>query len=258
MIKIGLSAGFFYPDMNRTSFEKKSLTFVENDMLRYITQSGVLPVIIPDLPDIALYEILNELDGFVFTGGADIAPQSYGQEPIEDGRWPGDHYRDQYELRILDYAMRNDKPVFGICRGLQLLNVYLGGTLYQDSSLQRSGSIVHRKAELYDKLYHPIEFKSGSWMDKMFRSQNKNQINSAHHQSIDRLGKNLEVLAVCPEDGIIEAIGYTKAPDGKVFGVQFHPEFTETLENIIVNTQKLLDVFLSFTQNKKNKIHKPA
>ena len=113
MLKIGISACFMYPDPSRTVFGKKSLNYLENDMARYIGQKGIMPVLIPDLEGEVLTDLLAEMDGFIFQGGNDLAPQSYGEEPILEGRWKGDAYRDQYELRILDYAVQAGKPVFG-------------------------------------------------------------------------------------------------------------------------------------------------
>jgi putative glutamine amidotransferase len=136
MIKIGVSACFMYPDPTRTVFGHKQLTYFEHDMSRYLSRPGVMPILLPDLPWEELEQYLNEMDGFVFQGGADISPSTYGDEMIENGRWPGDRHRDQYELKIMDWAFKNKKPIFGICRGFQLLNVYFGGKMYQDLNLK--------------------------------------------------------------------------------------------------------------------------
>ncbi len=117
MLKIGISACFMYPDLTRPVFGKKTLSYLENDMARYIAQKGILPVLIPDLEKEILKDLLEEMDGFVLQGGNDLAPQTYGEEAILDGKWKGDSYRDHYELRILDFAVKSDKPVLGICRG---------------------------------------------------------------------------------------------------------------------------------------------
>lgn len=251
MLKIGISACFMYPDPSRTVFGKKSLNYLENDMARYIGQKGIMPVLIPDLEGEILTDLLAEMDGFIFQGGNDLAPQSYGEEPILDGRWKGDAYRDQYELRILDYAVQAGKPVFGICRGLQLMNVYFGGTLYQDIATQKENAIRHRDAALYDELLHPIAFTEGKFLDRLYAGNSPLVVNTVHHQAIKDLGKNLEVWAVCPEDGIIEAIGYTGAEEGKVMAVQWHPEFSNALSDQLIDKHRLLDVF--FTHVKESK-----
>lgn len=241
MIKIGISACFMYPDKERIVFGHKSLSYLENDMARYITQKGVLPVLIPDVSDEYLESILSEMDGFVFQGGVDLAPETYGEKPI--GRWKGDAYRDQYELKIMDYAIKNSKPVYAICRGMQLMNAYFGGTLYQDTVTQKPDAEDHRSAELYDTIKHPIEFVSGSFLANLYSEEKNPQVNTVHHQAVKDLGSDLEVYANSP-DGIIEAFGYSKEPDGKVMGVQWHPEFSPTLGKEVIDADILYEAFL--------------
>src|SRR5690554_2677668 len=251
MLKIGVTACFMYPDLNRSVFGKKTLSYLENDMARYIGQKGVLPILIPDLEEGLLVEVLAEMDGFVMQGGTDISPEAYGEAPIMDGKWPGDPYRDQYELKILDFAIRSGKPVLGICRGLQLMNVYFGGTLYQDNATQRNTSVAHRNARLYDTVSHEIEFTAGKILDRVYAGEPKSKVNTVHHQSIKALGDNLEVLAICPEDGTIEAIGYSGAAEGKVMSVQWHPEFSSSLKDELIDDQRLLTVFLNHVKKLK-------
>src|SRR5690606_36932478 len=252
MLKIGISACFMYPDPTRIVFGKKTLNYLENDMARYIARQGVLPVLLPDLQEDVVMELVEEIDGFTFRGGNDLAPQSYGEEPILAGRWMGDAYRDQYELKIMDYAVKAGKPVFGICRGLQLMNVYFGGSLYQDIATQKEDAILHRDAEQYDHLLHAISLTEGKLLDSLYGKDSPMKVNSVHHQAIKDRGKELEVLVVCPEDGIIEAIGYTGAEEGKVMAVQWHPEFSDSLSEQLLDKQRLLDVFLNHVKEAKS------
>jgi len=241
MKKLGISACFFYPDKNRLVFGPKSLSYVENDMLRYLTRKGILPVLIPDVQEEIQLDILNEMDGFILQGGSDIAPQTYGEEPI--GQWKGDVYRDKYELKILDLAVKNSKPILGICRGFQLMNVYFGGALYQDIITQNSNANNHRSAELYDTIKHPVEFVKGEYLDKIYGNEKNPFVNTVHHQAIKELGEGLTVYAKS-DDGLIEAYGYNKEPEGKIMGVQWHPEFSHTIEDDLIDADILLDGFL--------------
>lgn len=244
MIKIGITACFFYPDISRKVFGPKSLSYVENDMLRYVSQKGILPVMIPDLEMSALKEILDELDGFVFAGGSDLAPETYGELPILDGKWMGDAHRDQYELAIMDYAIKNEKPVLAICRGMQLLNVYFGGTLYQDLSTQRNDVLNHRDAIRYDSIAHKICFTTSNVLSNLYSDFPDPMVNSVHHQGIKEVGKQLTVLAVSKEDQVVEALEYSGAPSGRVLGVQWHPEFSDTLQDKVIPADRLYNHFL--------------
>ncbi len=242
MLKIGISACFLYPDASRAVFGPKTLSYLENDMARFITEEGVLPVLIPDVSDEKLDAIVHEVDGFVFQGGTDLSPQTYGEKPI--GQWQGDPVRDAYELKLFDRAMRSKKPILGICRGMQLMNVYFGGSLYQDTETQLDQVLVHRDATMYDHLCHEVSFTEGKILHRIYETETSRKVNSVHHQSLKKLGENLEVLAESPADGIIEAIGYTKAPDGWVMGVQWHPEFSKTLKGSVIDGDPLIAFFL--------------
>ncbi|MBN4061810.1 MAG: peptidase C26 [Flavobacteriales bacterium] len=242
MIKIGIASAFEYPNDNRQVFGKKSLCYIEKDMAAYLSRDNVLPILIPDLHGSGMENFLREMDGLVFQGGTDFAPETYGEKPI--GKWKGDKYRDEFELEILDWCIKNEKPVFGICRGVQLLNVYFGGTLYQDLLTLKENAIQHRDAGRYDQLNHPIEFTAGKLLDRLHQNENSNDVNSVHHQAIKELGKDLEILATCPEDGLIEAIQWTGAEEGKVMGVQWHPEFFYNSKTPLIDAEIIYDEFL--------------
>lgn len=249
MIKIGITACFFYPDVTRTVFGPKSLSYVENDMFRYVTQKGILPVLIPDLEKDKLREILEELDGFIFQGGSDLAPETYGEKPIVPGKWLGDAHRDQYELEIMKFALNNNKPILAICRGMQLMNVYFGGSLYQDIATQKPETLSHRDAIKYDSVHHGIDFSGKNVLSELYKDIQDPVVNSVHHQGVKVLGNNLNVLAVSREDGIIEAMEYTDAPSGRVLGVQWHPEFSETLKDLVLPADRLFNMFIGHVKN---------
>ena len=219
-------------------------------MARYLTRSNVLPILIPDLGKKALKALLAEMDGLVLQGGSDICPETYGANYLNREKWPGDPFRDCYELKILDEAICNNKPVLGICRGCQLINVYFGGTLYQDLATEQEGLTRHRDAGLYDKVSHVIDFRPGLLAD-IYRSQSTKRVNSVHHQGIKDLGKDLRIEACCSEDGLIEAVSYKDLKKRFVLGVQWHPEFSHTLKKKVLRPELLYDHFLNEVLKRK-------
>ena len=249
MIKIGVSSCFLYPDPDREVFSKKTLCYLENDMAKYLTKKQVFPVLIPDVDEDVLVDFISEMDGFVFQGGADIAPESYGESPLHREKWHGDRYRDAYELRILDYAINHHKPVLGICRGFQLLNVYFGGTLIQDIETFHSDAIQHRDSDLYDQLIHTIEFTENGLLERLHPGLKEKKVNSVHHQGIKELGSKLEVLAYCEEDGMIEAFQWKGDLEGKVLGIQWHPEFFYNYDGQLISGETIYSHFLSYCKD---------
>lgn len=162
---------------------------------------------------------IAQCDGIVFTGGGDIQPARYGKQSEEAICQGIDEVRDQTELELAKRAEERDLPTLGICRGLQLLNVYKGGTLIPD--IQN-----HRRIEDKD-IRHRVKIEPGSYLSKISR-QREGEINSAHHQAAERLGDGLIVTARSEEDGTIEALEHSD-PAGKPFflAVQWHPERME-------------------------------
>jgi putative glutamine amidotransferase len=246
MLHIGISSCFFYPDLQRLTFGPKTLCYLENDMARYIARDGVIPVLIPDLPKAETKRLVKQLDGLVLQGGADLAPESYGETPILDGRWKGDRFRDEYEMELVKMFLGEDKPVFGICRGFQLMNAYFGGTLYQDIATQRPSSIQHRDAVVYDSVNHGVQWVDGSFMQQLYAHDRADHVNSVHHQGVKDLGKGLTVQAHCSEDGIIEAFIHAYHEPGRVMGVQWHPEYSHTLGGRVIDPDRLISAFLNF------------
>ena len=250
MLKIGITPCFFYPDPNRDAYSKKSLTYVENDLVNYIAAPDIMPILIPELKGKALMGFLNELDGIVFQGGNDVCPKSYDEEMIENGRWPGDEYRDRFELEIMDFAFFNKTPVLGVCRGHQLINVYFKGKLYQDITLQSKSPIIHREGLAYDEIHHEVTFHPESILNKIYPN-GPMMINSVHHQGVKVLGKDLVAEAFCPQDDIVEAYRYKDLDDHFVYSVQWHPEFSHTLGDKILDPGPLLDYFIQNVKNRR-------
>ena len=155
-------------------------------------------------------------DAVIFTGGIDMDPI----EKIDYANAPNEFNlaRDQFEMAVLKKALKKQKPILGICRGLQLINVFKGGTLYLDNGETKNK--IHRKIT-EDKI-HLIQVEKNSFFHSIVR-QDSGEVNSAHHQSIDKLGKDLKAVAHT-EDGVIECIESASPEEQFLLAVQWHPE----------------------------------
>ncbi len=244
-LRIGISARLMYQVPAELGFKNKTLQYLEQSLAHWIMEHGAMAFMIPAVAEdsrraarqLSVVEYVNELDGLVLQGGADVAPQTYGQEPL-DPRWAGDAVRDRYELALLRAFLQHGKPVIGVCRGCQLLNVAFGGTLYQDVATQCPHAQPHVDPDLYDRLEHEVTFVPGSRLAQIYRGALRLRVTSIHHQAIRQLGRDIEVEAVSSEDGVIEAIRWTK---GYARGVQWHPEFHGDRRTLADSSPIMLD-----------------
>jgi len=245
-IKIGVSAAMIHPSLIKDDKRKKRFCFYTNDMGNYLAKDNVMPILIPELNGNALYNFMDRLDGFLFQGGIDdVAPERYNEKPLNAKKWPGDKVRDAFEFKVLEFALKKEKPVMAICRGHQLLNVFFGGTLYQDIPTQFKTEIIHDDPEIYSNINHKIKLAPGTFFEEKHRSNPCRSVNSIHHQAIKELGKDLETLATS-EDGLIEAIHWTGSVPGKVMGMQWHPEYFHDSNTPLISKDIVYDHFLSF------------
>ncbi len=170
----------------------------------------------------------DDVDGVLFTGGADVDPARYGKQSEMALCGEIDESRDQTEFRIAEEAEKNGTPVFGICRGMQLLNVHRGGTLITD--IESFGGASHRKVDGFDAR-HNVRIEPGSYLRRVL-GETESEVNSAHHQAVERVGDGLTASARAQNDGTIESLEWADAT-GKPFflAVQWHPERMEFSEN---------------------------
>ena len=168
-----------------------------------------------------LERIAGLCDGFLLTGGHDVAPELYNETPLQDNVCCC-RKRDEMELFILRSAIENDKPVLGICRGIQFINACLGGSLYQDLPVQRPTATEHHQTPPYDVPVHEVSIIEDSSLFLLLGSKTLS-VNSYHHQAIKDKAECLKTMAVS-EDGLIEAV---EMPGKKfVWALQWHPEFS--------------------------------
>ena len=213
---------------------------------RYIltlTAAGAIPWMIPLVDEDSLRGVYDELDAVFLPGGADIDPLTYGAapHPLCDKT---DRDRDRVEVSLAKWALEDDKPVLGVCRGMQLINVAAGGTLYQDLAEDMPGSIKHDyfpysgQGYARDFLAHDVAVHEGTRLAQLVGA-GPLRVNSMHHQGVRELGRGLVATAEAP-DGLIEAL---EGEDGSayLFAVQWHPE---ALTDSDARTRRLFDDFI--------------
>ena len=187
-------------------------TSVSRKFSDHVRLVGGLPFVIPVADKEFVKDYVEHIDRLILTGGEDVHPQFYGQS-VQTDKNDYNIERDCFELALLEEALRQDKPVMGICRGMQLLNVAFGGSLNQH--------IDHHWQDSPFETSHSIDSLVGSQVERLFGQSS--QINSIHHQSVQRLGADFRVTAFDPRDQTIEAI--EPKSSHRLIGLQWHPEF---------------------------------
>lgn len=188
--------------------------------IKPLEELGALPLVLPsvDSPEI-IDEFTKLCDGFLFTGGKDVEPLRYGEQ-VSAECGVIQKYRDSLELSVFESALKTGKPILGICRGSQLINVALGGSLYQDIPSEIPSEISHRQTEGKFAPSHSVKIVKDTPLHALIGADEM-AANSFHHQAIKLLGGGLEAMAYAP-DGIIEAIYYTDERYLRAY--QWHPE----------------------------------
>ena len=211
MTRIGISPRLLHPQPGARGVFTKILHYVEDGIAQWLQSRDALLFVLPLSQRAADYA--QALDGLVLQGGADISPLVYGEAP-QKPEWAGDPMRDGYEIELVRAFSAAGKPVLGICRGAQLINVALGGSLHQDIPAHRSDD--------YDQHAHEVHLEPGSGLARLYGETGPRRVVSIHHQAIKRLAPGLQVEARA-EDGVIEAVRGTRG--NYLCAVQWHPEF---------------------------------
>jgi len=211
VIRIGVSPRLLHPQPGARGVFTKMLHYVEDAIAQWLQSRDALLFVLPLSQRAADYA--RALDGLVLQGGADISPLAYGEAPLQP-EWAGDPLRDRYEIELVRAFSAARKPVLGICRGAQLINVALGGSLHQDIPAHRSDD--------YDSHAHDVRLEPDSGLARLYGETGPRRVVSIHHQAIKRLAPSL-VIEARAEDGVIEAVRGTGS--GYLCAVQWHPEF---------------------------------
>lgn len=234
---IGISSNLLLIDQGPFVGQKR--IYVNQGYVDSVIKAGGTPILLPMLENSdAILSQLTLIDGLILSGGHDVDPSHYGEEPhpLLQEILPE---RDAFEMNLLKNAHKQKKPIFGICRGLQLMNVFFGGTLYQDLSLRPTNKEVkHLHREMSNLHSHQIELEPEGLLHKIFGAKNI-VTNSFHHQAIKDLAPGFAVLARA-QDGLIESIARTDSH--WTVGVQWHPEIM--MHDSHTDMQKLFEAFI--------------
>ncbi|MFI3289550.1 MAG: gamma-glutamyl-gamma-aminobutyrate hydrolase family protein [Rikenellaceae bacterium] len=203
-----------------------------------IRESGGLPIIFPLKANAEDVEQLCKMcDGFLLTGGHDVNPELYGCEASAECGAPNED-RDSLERIVFDYAVERDMPLFGICRGIQIINAFCGGTLYQDLPTEYGQEVNHQMTPPYDRPCHMVNILDNSPLHELLNRKDL-AVNSYHHQAIKDLAPNLEAMAIS-EDGIVEAI---YMPNKRfIQALQWHPELNFNVEE---SSRQIMRAFIA-------------
>lgn len=226
--------------MNLDIQPARNLNVLDQDYAKAVLLAGGIPVPVIGIES-AIPDFIKRLDGFVFTGGDDIHPRFYKEKPLQAAHMTfSPDERTRFEIQLFTAAAAAKKPVLAICHGAQLINVALGGTLYQDLPLQVPKAHMHGPAKSGAKVFHPTDIIEGTRLFSIVGADTI-RVRSAHHQSVKNPGRSLKLSAVA-HDGVVEAL----ESRGKNFliAVQWHPEktnhdrFTKKLFKALIEATK--------------------
>ena len=214
---------------------QKEASQIGSAYIEAVEQAGGLAVVIPpSLSPTAGAKVLNQVDGLLLTGGNDLSPFLYGQQPHPQ-LGDLDPFRDELEPVLVKEAVGRGIPVLGICRGMQVTNASLGGTIVQHIDQSSAKAIQHRQNPPGWRRHHHVDVKGGTRLASIL-GEGVIGVNSHHHQAVDKLAPSLKISALAP-DGVIEAF---ESDSPWILGVQWHPEI------MIKRYPEFLKIFISF------------
>ena len=232
---IGISTNFLTVDKGK--FTGMERIYVNKDYVDAILKAGGIPLLLPPVDDAEIIRHHVRLcDGFILSGGGDINPMLYHEMPhpnLEEFHTA----LDRSQMLLTKEILQADKPLLAICRGIQLLNVVQGGTLWQDTSAIDPPVMLHSQYGPRGDAFHTVDIKPDSILHSIFGSQL--QVNSFHHQCLKKLGASLKIIATAP-DGVIEAV--EMSGHRFVAGIQWHPEM------LLTASEQMLPLFRTFIQ----------
>lgn len=216
---IGISASMLVTEEGSCLGNEQA--YVNKHYVKALTAVGAAPLLLPIIEnnDALIKVQLEKIDGLLLSGGYDVNPLLYGEEPLPELEYILPE-RDEYEIKLIQFALEMKKPILGICRGMQILNVACGGTLYQDLSQFSLKHLKHQQKSKTDTASHSVEFVSGTNLHNIMGIDDT-RINTFHHQAIKELAPGFVVNAKA-KDGIIE--GFEKKDADFIIGLQWHPE----------------------------------
>lgn len=238
MKKVGISASL--KEDKHNTLDKYDISVVADNYIRSVVNVGAVPVVLPVVENETVIEAqLKGIDLLILSGGEDVSPYLYNSEMLAGCGDPLFH-RDIYDIKLFKIAIKLGIPVLGICRGAQVANVALGGTLYQDLQYIENATLKHDNNTNQRLLSHKISIIPNSFLDSIYGDEL--WVNSFHHQAVDILADGLKVSANST-DGIIEAFE-GKKNNTLILGVQWHPEMMASIKDV-----KMLKLFNYFVND---------
>lgn len=239
MSVIGITGNIMFD--NESIYPK---AYVSDGYIASIARAKGIPFMMPICIDEEIIEgMVRSVDGVIISGGVDVHPFKYNEEPHPHIGTISKE-RDDLDFNVMKYALKMNKPILGICRGIQVINVYFGGTLIQDIPSERNTNIKHSQSAPSYVPTHKVNISKDSLIYNILGE--KNEVNSFHHQSVGTLAKDFKVSATASDD-IIEAMEY-KGKEAFILGIQWHPEL---LSSRVVSMQNVFDMFVEICKSRK-------